>query len=147
MTPAEPGEYPDPVLLFDGECGLCQRVVRLLLRLDRSGRLRYASLQSPSAQAFLAARRLPTKDFESLIFVTDWEKRADAPYLERTSGAVAALRVCGGLGRVFATLISLVPHGGRDAIYRWVGRTRYRWFGPWKPRPLANPEWERRFVG
>jgi hypothetical protein len=44
---------PDPVLLFDGECGLCQRLVRVLLGLDRRGRLRFAPLQGPAAQSYL----------------------------------------------------------------------------------------------
>ena len=44
-----------PVLLYDGECGLCNRLVRLLLRADRAGRLNYAPLQSGPAQTYLGA--------------------------------------------------------------------------------------------
>jgi predicted DCC family thiol-disulfide oxidoreductase YuxK len=139
--------YPDPVLLFDGECGLCNRVVRLLLRVDRQARLRYAPLQSAPAQAFLASRRLPAQDFESLVFVTDWAHRDTAPFLMRTAGVAAALRVCGGLWRGMAALMALVPASWRDAAYRLVARTRYRWFGPWQPKPLPRPEWSHRFVG
>ena len=56
-------------MLFDGECGLCDRVVRLLLRLDRRGRLRFASLQGPEGQAYLRAQGLLTRDFSTLVFV------------------------------------------------------------------------------
>lgn len=139
--------YPDPVLLYDGECGLCNRVVRLLLRFDRGGRLRYAPLQSPPAQQFLAARGLPTRDFESLVFVADWTHPDASAFLLRTAGAIASLRVCGGFGRGLAAAIAIVPAPARDAVYRFVGHTRYRWFGPWRPRPLARPEWATRFVG
>ena len=41
------------VLFYDGQCGLCNRVVRLLLQTDRAGRLRFATLQSAPAQAYL----------------------------------------------------------------------------------------------
>ncbi len=139
--------YPDPVLLFDGECGLCHRVVRGLLRLDRRARLRYAPLQSAAAQAFLRDRGRPTTDFETLIFVTDWAHRTEARYLERSTGALAALRTTGRFGAAMASLLALVPASWRDAAYRCVGRTRYRWFGPWQPRPLAKPEWAARFMG
>jgi predicted DCC family thiol-disulfide oxidoreductase YuxK len=44
-APSTPVAATGPVLFFDGECGLCNRVVRLMLRLDRRGRLRYAPLQ------------------------------------------------------------------------------------------------------
>jgi predicted DCC family thiol-disulfide oxidoreductase YuxK len=139
--------YPDPVLLFDGECGLCNRVVRGLLRADRGGRLRYGALQSTPAQAFLAKRGLSTQNFDSLIFVTDWAHRDTAPFLERTAGATAALQVCGGFWRGLAMLMALVPAAWRDAAYRFIARTRYRWFGPWQPAPLPRSEWSRRFVG
>ena len=43
----------DPVLFFDGECGLCQRLVRGLLKLDQRGGLRLAPLQGPTAQDWL----------------------------------------------------------------------------------------------
>jgi hypothetical protein len=50
-----PGATPGlpAVLFFDGECGLCNGLVRILIRLDRPGRLHYAPLQGPSAQAYL----------------------------------------------------------------------------------------------
>jgi predicted DCC family thiol-disulfide oxidoreductase YuxK len=38
-----------PILLYDGVCGLCNRLVQFILRRDRSGVFRFASLQSPFA--------------------------------------------------------------------------------------------------
>lgn len=134
-----------PVLLFDGECGLCNRCVRLLLRLDREGRLRYAPLQSPAAQAYLKAQGLPTEDFDSLVFVPDWADAAAAP-LRRTDGVLAALRLCPGTGRVLAAVLGIFPAAWRDAGYKLVARWRYRIWGEWRPRPLARPEWAKRFM-
>lgn len=140
-----PAAPAGPVLLFDGECGLCHRMVRLLLRLDRAGRLRYAPLQGSAAQAYLRSHGLPTEDFDSLVFVPDWARRDRREFLLRTDGVLAALRAVGGAGRALAVL-RLVPRGWRDALYRGVARTRYRVFGPWRPRPLARPEWAARFL-
>ncbi len=139
-------DAPVPVLLFDGECGLCNRVVRLLLRLDREGRLRFAPLQGPPAQGYLRAHGLPTEDFDTLVFVRDWNHRDEPNYLLRTAGVVASLRVAGGFGRMLATLLMIVPARLRDAAYRAVGHSRYRLFGPWKPRPLPRAEWAARFL-
>jgi predicted DCC family thiol-disulfide oxidoreductase YuxK len=135
-----------PVLFFDGECGLCNRLVRGLLRLDRQGQLRYAPLQGPVAQAYLHAHGLPTQDFDTLIFVPDWARRERPEYLVRTAGALAALRATGGFGRAVAAVLTLVPTAIRDWVYRWIGRSRYRLFGPWRPRPLARPEYAARFL-
>jgi predicted DCC family thiol-disulfide oxidoreductase YuxK len=144
--PAEP--RPGPVLLYDGECGLCNRAVRALLRMDRRGILRFATLQGAPGQAWLRAHGLPQGDFESMVFVRDWEGAGTggpADYALRTDGLVAALEVCGGLGGVLAW-IRFVPRPLRDGAYRIVARIRYRVFGAWKPRPLARPEYEKRFI-
>lgn len=135
-----------PVLFFDGECGLCNRTVRLLLRWDRAGRLRYAPLQGVTAQAYLRAHGLPVEDFDSIVWVPDWSQRERAEYRLRTDGVIAALRAVGGLARVPAALLAIVPASWRDAGYRMVARCRYRLFGEWRPRPLARPEWRARFL-
>ena len=137
---------PRPVLLFDGECGLCNRVVRILLRLDRSARLGFAPLQGRPAQEFLRAHNLPDRDFDSLVFVPDWSRRERPELLLRTDGVIAALRLCGGAGRTLAAALGVVPAVCRDASYRLVARWRYRMFGAWRPRPLARPEWADRFI-
>jgi predicted DCC family thiol-disulfide oxidoreductase YuxK len=136
-----------PVLLFDGECGLCHRLVRVLLRLDRRGRLMFAPLQGNSTQAFLLRRGLRTADFDTLIFVPDWSRRENVAVRVRTDGVIAALRATGsrGLGAA-AAVLAILPPRVRDAGYRAVARWRYRVFGPWRPRPLARPEWQERFL-
>jgi len=139
-------DTPGPVLLFDGECGLCQRVVRLLLRLDRVGRLHFAPLQGRIAQAYLRRHGLPTEDFDTIILVPDWGRRDRRDFLVRTNGVVAALRECGLVGRMLAAGVAVWPERWRDAMYRAIARLRYRVFGPWQPRPLARAEWVRRFL-
>jgi predicted DCC family thiol-disulfide oxidoreductase YuxK len=134
-----------PVLLYDGDCRLCNGVVRFILRHDREGRLRFAPLQSAPAQGFLAARGLPATDFSSLVYVADWETRETAAVLLRTDGALAAFRDMGGPWARLAGL-RVVPSFLRDAAYRLVARTRYAIFGRYQPGPLPDPAWEKRFL-
>ncbi len=147
MTSAPPTshELSGPVLFFDGECGLCNRLVRTLLRWDRRNTLHFAPLQGPVAQAYLRQHGLPTEDFDSLILVPEWSRRDRPEYLLRTDGALEALRASGRLSRT-VTVLKCIPSGVRDAMYKLVARVRYRLFGQWVPRPLENPEWERRFL-
>ena len=147
MTPPEtPPAFVGPVLFFDGDCGLCNRLVRGLLRLDRHARLRFAPLQGPPAQAYLRRHGLPTKDFDTLIYVSEGSLDPPSQPLFRTAGVIAALRVVGGGGKILAALLAIFPAAWRDAGYRMVSRWRYRVFGPWRPRPLARPEWSQRFL-
>lgn len=135
-----------PVLLYDGECGLCNALVRFLLRRDVTGRMRFAPLQSAPAQAYLRARGLPTEDFDSLVFVPDWERAELGGPLLRTDGALAALAEIGGVWRVVARL-RVLPTWLRDPFYKIVARSRYALFGKYRPSPLPEPEWARRFIG
>ncbi len=147
MSPAPGDARKGPVLLYDATCGLCNRAVRLLLRIDRRGVLRFAALQGGPAQAWLRSRGLPTADFDSMVLVRDWEAHGGGPaYLLRTDALAAALRAAGGVGRVLAW-IRFMPRPWRDLGYRVVARLRHRLFGAWVPRPLARPDWKERFIG
>ena len=135
-----------PVLLYDGQCGLCNRVVRRLLQADPAGRLHYAPLQSEPAQAYLRAQGLPLADFDSLVFVPDWNDPAPRAYRLRTDGALAASAVVGGgWGRAVGWM-RFIPAVVRDLGYKLVARSRYALFGQYRPAPLPNPDWEKRFL-
>ncbi len=134
-----------PVLLYDGECGLCNRLVLSLLRSDSAGRLNFAPLQSAPAQEYLKSQGMPLNDFDSLVFVMDWDYPLVYPPLFRTDGALAAAAAVGGKWRAIAWL-RILPGRLRDPFYRLIARTRYALFGKYRPVPLSNPEWEKRFL-
>lgn len=148
MEPMEPkqsgGGAGRPVLLYDGECGLCNRVVRLLLRLDVRGVLRFTPLQGPAGQEYLKAHGLPASDFSTLVFVPDWSRRERPEFRLRTDGVIGALRATGGRGVALAALLALFPRPVRDRGYACVARWRHRLFGPWRECPLPRPEWSER---
>jgi predicted DCC family thiol-disulfide oxidoreductase YuxK len=134
-----------PALLFDGGCGLCNGVVRFLARHDPAARLRFGALQGPAAQRYLVAQGLPTDDFESLVFVPDWNDPRPGAYLLRTSGALACFAEIRGPWRAVAWLRA-IPAFLRDPFYRLVARTRYALFGAYVPRPSPDPSWSKRFL-
>lgn len=126
--PLAPDDYDairGPVLLYDGECGLCLALVRWLQARRRGNRIGYLALQAPAAQTLLAAQGLPTRDFDSLVFVPASENSGAAPCLLRTDGLCAALAVLGGPFRGLACL-RIVPRPIRDGAYRLVARFRHR---------------------
>ena len=143
----DPATLTGPVLFYDGTCGLCNRSVRLLLRLDRHARLRFAPLQSELAQGYLRRHGLPTEDFDSMVLVPAWERREFPEYALRTDAAVAALKACGGFAAGLGKTLGWVPSSWRDGVYRVIARWRYRLWGEWQACPVPKPEWTRRFVG
>lgn len=134
-----------PVLLYDGECGLCAAVVRLLLREDAAGRLRFSPLQGPAAEAYLRARDLPTSEFDSLVFVPDWERPESLPPRLRSEGAFAAADEPGGICRVLSWL-RILPRSWTDAAYSGIARGRGIFGPPELVAPAEDAAWEKRFV-
>ena len=108
-------------MFYDGECGLCDRSVQALIRLDRTHRLRYATLQGETA-----ARLFGAPEGEA----SGWSVRLleDGRLYDRSTAAIRAAMATGGVGRLFAIGL-LIPRSLRDGIYRWVARHRLRWFG------------------
>ncbi len=134
-----------PVLLYDGECGLCNFIVRILVGDDAAQRLRFAPLQSAPAQTYLAAQGLPTTDFDSLVFVPDWNQPTAHAARLRTAGVLGAADEMGGMWRVLSWS-RLLPASWRDAAYKLVALSRYQLFGTYRPTPLPEPQWEQRFL-
>lgn len=133
-------EIDGPLVLYDGECGLCNHSVQLILRHDRRGRFRFAALQSDIGRALLERHRLPADVVDTVVLV-DGE--------EAFTRSRAALRIAGKMDRPWPLLraFSLVPRPLRDGVYDFVARNRYRWFGRTDACMLPPPEVRARFLG
>ncbi|WP_369944668.1 thiol-disulfide oxidoreductase DCC family protein [Xanthomonas medicagonis] len=127
------------IVVFDGVCLLCSRWVRFLLRFDRRGRYRFASVQSASGRALLQANGVDPDDPLSFLLLTPQRAWTDS---DAAIGVIAGL---GGAWRVVA-LLRLVPRRWRDAAYRVLARNRYRWFGTSSQCFLPDPEQRSRFL-
>ena len=58
---------------------------------------------------------------------------------ERSTAALRIITALGGIWRL-AGLLRLVPRFLRDAVYDWVARNRYGWFGKRDSCRLPSPE-------
>ncbi len=128
-----------PVILFDGICNLCNRSVQFVLRHDKEKRFLFASLQSTNGNEYLKKFNLPEADFNSFILVEG---------NNYTTQSTAALRVLKLLGKRWALLYAfiIVPKFIRDAVYRFIAKNRYRWFGKRESCWLPTPELKDRFL-
>jgi predicted DCC family thiol-disulfide oxidoreductase YuxK len=59
---------PGPTVLYDGECGLCHRSVKFLIKRDR-GQLWYAPLQGETAAELRAEHPQIPETLESVVLV------------------------------------------------------------------------------
>lgn len=128
-----------PIIAYDARCGLCHGFVRLLLRHDRHGRLRFAGSTSVRGAAIFAEAGLDPADPAAMVTLIDGRHHMGA------DGAIAALVALGGGWRLVA-LLRLVPAAVRRAGYRWIAANRLRWFGAASGCPTPRPDWAARFL-
>ncbi|MEM1058723.1 MAG: DCC1-like thiol-disulfide oxidoreductase family protein [Verrucomicrobiota bacterium] len=128
-SPAEDALEPgaDAIVLFDGECGLCQGSVNWMLARDRQRTLRYAPLQGETARAILE-RHGKDPTVLSGMWLCEYPHTPRERLLHRSDAALASLRHLGGFWRVLSWA-RFIPSALRNWVYGIIARNRYKWFG------------------
>lgn len=114
------------VILFDGECPLCRRLVTFLIQADPQQRIRLATVQSPPGQDLLRWASLPVDHFSTVAYI------ANGQVSVRSEAFFNALAQLGWPWRALG-IFRVLPRPLRDALYNLVARNRYRWFGQLPP--------------
>jgi predicted DCC family thiol-disulfide oxidoreductase YuxK len=138
-------EMPDPILLYDGVCGLCNRLVQFILRRDRAGIFRFASLQSPSAARLLAGHGANAEELDTFFVVVNPDEQGEF-LLSRSDAVLYVLQQLGGFWRMSAQILRVLPRPVREWIYRTIARNRYRIFGRYETCPVPDEKTRSRFL-
>lgn len=121
-----------PIIVFDAECILCAANAQFVLRHDRGGYFRLASMQKEVGAALYRRFGIDPADPESMIVVEGDRVLKDSD---------AVLAIYAGLGWPWkaVSVLRFIPRFLRDPAYRWLARNRYRIFGRretcWVPSP------------
>jgi predicted DCC family thiol-disulfide oxidoreductase YuxK len=129
----------DGLMLFDGVCHLCDGTVRIVIRWDRAGAIRFTPIQSPYGRALAEQHGLDPDTPESFLFFDHGRP------LTRTAALGALLRRLDAPWR-WLGIIDRLPRGPADAVYDWVARNRYRLFGRANHCLVPTAEQRARFV-
>ena len=126
-------------VFFDGVCTLCNRGVNFLIKHDKKGVLKFASLQSEYAQNVVPKALLDRDNLDTIIVYTDGK------FYERSK---AVLKLCKVLGGGFYVILIgyLIPRFIRDGLYRFIANNRYRWFGRQSQCRVPTPDLKERFL-
>ena len=111
-------------IFYDGYCGLCHRLVRFVLAVDRAGAFRFAPFDS-----------------ESIVVRT-----LDGEPLVRWAASLYILQRLGGIWRLMGNTFDVLPRGFLDRCYDRVARVRKRIFRePEDVCPRVPPHLRSRF--
>lgn len=138
-APGADGALPPDLILYDGQCGLCNRTVRWLVSIDRDRRFRYASLQGELGTRLRAERDDIPDGLDSFVYLHEGAARL------RSSAFVHAARRFPYPWKALSWLW-IVPWFLRDLVYRLIARIRYRVWGHYDECRIPAPEERELFL-
>jgi predicted DCC family thiol-disulfide oxidoreductase YuxK len=127
------------IILFDGVCNFCNSTVNFIIKRDKKSQMHFAPLQSVIGEKLLLQYNLPADVMNTFIFINNGKA-----YTKST----AALKVSKYLGGLWPFLYSfiVVPKFIRDAVYNFIAKNRYKWFGMKQECMIPSADIRKRFL-
>ena len=127
------------IVLFDGVCNLCNHSVQFIIKHDAKKQFKFASLQSVIAKDLLKQHGIVDYELNSIVFID-----GNRLYLQST----AALKIAKYLDGAWflLPLLMIIPKFIRDAVYRFIAKHRYKWFGKQESCLIPTEEQKELFL-
>jgi predicted DCC family thiol-disulfide oxidoreductase YuxK len=127
------------IILFDGVCNLCNGAVVFIIKRDKKNVFKFAALQSEIGQELTSKFNIDTSQVDSIILI-DGEKH----YEKSTAALRIARELSGGYPLLYGFMV--LPGFLRNAVYDYIARNRYKWFGKKESCMIPTPELKSRFL-
>lgn len=127
-----------PILLFDGECALCNKLIFFYLKREKNNKLNFAPLASQAGQTLLAYFEID-KHTDSIILI----KNHDA-FIK----SCAVLRLCLYMKGIWPLMLIflIIPPFIRNIPYDIIAKRRVKWFGKNASCALLQDQDQKRFI-
>ena len=128
------------IILFDGLCNLCESSVQFVITHDTKDQFRFVSLQSELGQKIIDHIGINPKNIDSTVLYIP-----GVAYYYKSN---AALQIAKSLGGVFhfGTLFKIIPAALCNALYDYIAKNRYNWYGKKESCWLPTPELQAKFL-
>ncbi|RUW31058.1 MULTISPECIES: thiol-disulfide oxidoreductase DCC family protein [unclassified Mesorhizobium] len=140
LLPGQAYDARQPFIVFDGVCVFCSGFVRMIVRLDRDKRFRFATAQSPLGEALFREHGLPTDNYETNLAIID------GVAFTKLDSFVVIMATLGWPWRA-ARLLLVLPQPLRDWLYDRVAKNRYALFGRKDSCEIPSAELRQRLIG
>ena len=127
------------IVLFDGDCNLCNKLVLFIISRDKNAKFKFASLQSQVGQSLLKEHNIPIDDIDSFVLIKD------SSFFLKSSAGLHLLKEIDGFWKLFYLLI-IIPPPLRDFVYDKIANSRYRVFGKRDECMVPTAELKDRFL-
>lgn len=128
------------IVLFDGVCNLCDASVQFIYKHDKEDIFRFVAIQSELGQKIIAHLGIDTSKTDSIILYE--------PGVAYYFKAEAALRIAKELKSWHSILYIFikVPDFIKNALYDYIAKNRYKWYGKKDACMLPTPELRAKFL-
>ena len=110
------------LILFDGECILCNKAVQFIIKRDTKEIFKFASLQSTYGKELLRKIGGDQTPWNSLVLIEG------SQYYLKSEAVLKILKEISGFSIVFH-LLRLLPQNILDKLYMITAKIRYKLFG------------------
>jgi len=124
----------EKIVIFDGICGLCNKSIDLLIKLDTHKIFQYTSLQGEFVKTLNIEPNI-----DSIIFYDEGR------IYYKSTAVLKILKSLGGIW-VFTNIFYLIPRSIRDFIYDVIAKYRYKIFGMMQSCRVPNESEEKLFI-
>lgn len=122
------------IIIFDGICGLCNKSIDILIKLDTQKLFHYTSNQGEFVKTLDIEPEL-----DSIIYYED------GILYYKSTAILKILQALGGLWSM-TTVFYLIPRILRDAIYDIIAKYRYRIFGKMESCRMPKKDEKKLFI-
>lgn len=127
----------EPVIFFDGYCGLCNGFVDFIIAVDKKEKFRFSPLQSEYAKKNLPSSF--TQDVKSVVV------QIDGKTYQKSEAVLAVMEELGGVWKL-TSAFGILPLPIMNKAYDLVAANRYKMFGKKDTCRLPGPQERLRFI-
>ena len=127
------------LIVFDGDCVLCSRFFKFILRFDQNNSFHFATAHSEFGGTLYKELDLPPNEFETNIIIVD------GLIYQKLDAFCAAMTEIGGGWRILA-IAKFLPSRVKDFLYNSIARNRYKTFGRYDNCIIPEEAVKNRFI-
>lgn len=126
------------IIVFDGVCNFCNRIVQIIIRHDPSAQIHFAAQQSEAGEKLLNQYSIQ-ESTSSVVFITK------GVVYYQYDAVIEIAKLLKGWPSIFKYSI-IVPRFLRNTIYKFIAANRYAIFGKQLQCMVPKEEDKKRFV-
>jgi len=127
------------IILFDGVCNFCNTSVNKIIKHDKKNKFKFTALQSEAGKKLLQQHSIDATKIDSIILIEN-----NIVFIKSTAILKISKHLNGLYPLAFGFII--IPTFIRDAVYDFIARNRYKWWGKKDSCMIPTAEVREKFL-